>query len=92
MRQSQDTMEEGANRKRLPAPQIQEGTAVWLDARHIQTTRPFRKWDWIRQVPFIVIRKVSYYAYELKLLKGLRIHPIHLVSLLEPGAEDQLAG
>jgi hypothetical protein len=28
-------MEEGANRKRLPAPQIQEGTKVWLDARHI---------------------------------------------------------
>jgi hypothetical protein len=32
MRRSQDIMEEGANRKRLPAPQIGEGTKVWLDA------------------------------------------------------------
>jgi hypothetical protein len=32
MRRSQDIMEEGANRKRLPAPQIDEETKVWLDA------------------------------------------------------------
>jgi transposase InsO family protein len=32
MRRSQDIMEDGANRKRLPAPQMQEGTKVWLDA------------------------------------------------------------
>jgi hypothetical protein len=45
MRRSQDIMEKEANRKRLPAPQIQEGTKVWLDARHIQSTRPSRKLD-----------------------------------------------
>jgi hypothetical protein len=32
MRRSQDIMEEGANRKRVPAPRIPEGTQVWLDA------------------------------------------------------------
>jgi hypothetical protein len=48
MRRSQNIMEVGANRKRLPAPQMQEGTKVWLDARHIRTTRQFRKLDWKR--------------------------------------------
>jgi hypothetical protein len=32
MRRSQDIMEEGANRSRLPAPKIVKGTKVWLDA------------------------------------------------------------
>jgi len=45
MRRSQDIREQGANKKRLPAPRIPEGTQVWLDARHIRTTRPSRKLD-----------------------------------------------
>jgi len=32
MRQSQAAEEEGANRGRIPAPNIQEGSHVWLDA------------------------------------------------------------
>jgi hypothetical protein len=48
MRQSQDIMEEGANRKRLPAPRMQEGTKLLVDARHIRTTSPSRKLDWKR--------------------------------------------
>jgi hypothetical protein len=35
MRQSQDIMDEVANRKRLPARGISEGTQVWLDTLHI---------------------------------------------------------
>ena len=66
MRQSQDIMEEGGNWKRLPATQILKGTKVWLDARHIQTTRPSRKMDWKRLVPYTVKRMVSHYAYELE--------------------------
>jgi len=92
MRRSQDIMEEGANRKRRPAPQIQDGTKVWLDARHIRTTRPSRKLDWKTLGPYMVKRKVPPYAYELELPRGLRIHPVHRVSLLDPGAEDPLPG
>jgi len=92
MRRSQDIMEEGANRKRLPAPQISEGTKVWLDARHIRTTRPSRKLDRKRLGPYVVKRKVSPYAYELELPRDLRIHPVHHVSLLDPIAEDPLPG
>jgi hypothetical protein len=32
------------------------------------------------------------YAYELDLPRGLRIHPVHHVSLLDPVAEDLLPG
>jgi hypothetical protein len=59
MRWSQDIMEEGANRKQLPAPQMQEGTKVWLDDRHIRTTRPSRKLDWKQLGPYTIKRKVS---------------------------------
>jgi hypothetical protein len=40
----------------------------------------------------MVRRKVSPYAYELELPRGLRIHPVHHVSLLDPVAEDPLPG
>jgi hypothetical protein len=92
MRRNQDIMEDGANRKRLPAPQIREGTKVWLDARHIRTTRPSRKLDWKRLGPYVVKRQVSPYAYDLELPRGLRIHPVHHVSLLDPVARDLLPG
>jgi len=92
MRQSQEIMGDGANRKRLPAPQIDKGIRVWLDARHIRTTRPSRKLDWKWLGPYEVKRKVSPYAYELELPRDLRIHPVHHVSLLDPVAEDPLPG
>jgi hypothetical protein len=92
MRRSQEIMEEGANRKRLPAPQIQEGDKVWLDARHIRTTKPSRKLDWKWLGPYTIKRKVSPYDYQLELLRGLRIHPVHHVSLLDPAEEDLLPG
>jgi len=92
MRRSQDIMEEGANKKRLPAPQIPEGTKVWLDARHIRTTRPSHKLDWKRLGPYTVKRRVSPYSYELELPRELRIRPVHHVSLLDPVAGDPLPG
>jgi hypothetical protein len=93
MRRSQNIMEDGANMKRLPAPQIPEGTKVWLDVRHIQTTRPSRKLDRKRLGPYAVKRQESPYTHELELpTRGLRIHPVHHVSLLDPVARDLLPG
>jgi len=59
MRRSQAVQEEGANWTRIPAPNIHEGTQVWLDARHIRTTQPTRKLDWKRLGPFKVLRSLS---------------------------------
>jgi len=52
MRRSQALQEEGANRGRIPAPNIQVGSKVWLNARNIRTIRPTRKLDWKRFGPF----------------------------------------
>jgi hypothetical protein len=64
MRRSQAVQEEGANRRRVPAPNIQVGSNVWLDARNVRTTRPTRKFDWKRLGPFRVQKQVSPYTYE----------------------------
>jgi len=56
MRRSQAVQEEGANCGRIPALDIQEGSPVGLDTRHIQTTRPTWKLDWKQQGPFTVVR------------------------------------
>jgi len=90
MWRSQASMEEAADRKHLPAPEMQEGTKVWLDAWHIRTLRPSWKFDWKRLGPYTIKRKVSPYAYELELPGGLRIHLVHHVTLLDPVAEFPL--
>jgi len=64
VRRSQEVQKEGANWTRIPVPNIEEGTKVWLDARHIRTTRPTWKLDWRRLGPFKVLRRVSPSAYE----------------------------
>jgi hypothetical protein len=64
MRRSQAFQEEGANHRHIPAPNIQVGSKVWLDALNIRTTRPARKLDWKRLRPFHVRKQVSPYAYE----------------------------
>jgi hypothetical protein len=92
MRRSQVLMERQANQKRLPAPNIQIGTRVWLDARHIRTTRPCRKLDWKRLGPYTVIEQVSPYVYRLELPRSLRIHPVHHISLIEHAKEVPLPG
>jgi hypothetical protein len=92
MRQSQDIMGEGAHTNRYPAPPMREEAKVWLAARHIRTSRPSRRLDCKRLRPYTVKRKVSPYAYVLELLRGLQIHQVHHVSLLDPVAEDPLPG
>jgi len=48
MRRRQAVQEEGANRGRIPGPNIQVRSKVWLDSGNIPTTRPTRKLDWQR--------------------------------------------
>jgi hypothetical protein len=92
MRRSHAGQEEGANRGRVPAPNIQVGLKVWRDAHNVRTTRPTRKLDWKRLGPFRVQNQVSLYAYELDLPVSIRIHRVQPVSLLDPVVEDLLEG
>jgi hypothetical protein len=89
---SQAVQEEGANRGRIPAPNIQVRSKLWLDAHTVQTTRPTRKLNWKRLGPFRVQKQVFPYAYESELPASIRIHRVQPVSLLDPVAGDPLEG
>jgi hypothetical protein len=73
-----------ANTKRLKGPILKRGGAAYLLRRNIRTKRPSDKLDYKKLGPFKIKREVSAVNYELELPKGMRIHPIFHVSLLEP--------
>lgn len=50
---------EGYDRHRRPAPRYLPGDEVWLDARHIKTTRPARKLDWKKLGPYRVLKEIG---------------------------------
>jgi len=90
MRWSEAEQKEGANRGRIPTPNIHEGSQVWLDAQHIRTTRPTRKVDWKRLGPCTVVRQISPYADALEFPTSIGIHRVQPVSLLDPIVNDAL--
>jgi len=92
MRGRQAVQEEGANRARIPVPNILEGSKVWLDTRQVWTTMPTWTLDWKRLGPFMVVHRVSPYAYELELPASIRIRRVQPVSLLDGVVNDSLEG
>ena len=85
-------MEKSANRRRRQAPTLLPGAKVWLLRRHIQTIRPSSKLDVRRLGPFSVIGPVGTSSYRLDLPRGMQIHPVFHVSLLEPHVANTFPG
>ena len=85
---------EAYDKGRRPAPQLEPGHRVWLNARFIKTTRAARMLDWKKLGPFPVKRAIGSYAYELKFPQAadIEVHPVQPISLLSPLAEDPLPG
>jgi hypothetical protein len=92
MGRAQLRYQEQADRHRHPAPKFQIRDKVWLDARNISTTPPFRKLNYRQLGPFEIIQIISPQAYKLALLRDIKIHPVQSVSLLELGYEDPYPG
>jgi len=92
MRLSQAMEEEKENCARIPAPNIQKCSQVWLDVHHIRTTRPTWKLHCESLGPFIVVRRVSPYAYELELPASIWFHRVQPISLLDPMVDYHLKG
>ena len=59
------------------------GEKVWLSVKNIRITRPYKKLDYKRHVPFTVLKVVGRQAYRLDLFKTMKIYPVFYVSLLE---------
>ena len=83
---------EDYDKARRPTPKFEPGDQVWLDARHIKTTRPARMLDWKKLGPFPVKRAIGSHAYELEFPADIKVHPVQPISLLSPVAEDPLPG
>ena len=58
----------------------------------MQTTRPSSKLDFKRLGQFNIIQMISGHAYKLDLPASMKWHPVFHVSLLEPAANNPLAG
>jgi transposase InsO family protein len=74
--------------KRQP-DKFEVGDEVWLNAKDLTTEQPSKKLDYKCLGPFPIVRKVSELAYELKLPRSFKIHPVISASRLEKVKPDE---
>ena len=79
-----------ANRNRRPARRFLIKQKVWLNAKNLKIRRLQKKLDWKLLNSFTIIKIVSSYFYELRLLSTIRIHPVFYVDLLRSAADNPL--
>jgi len=82
--------------KRRKAPEIKEGTHVYLKRRttgqkhfNIKTPKKSAKLDNLQLGPFRVERKLENDNYRLRLPSSMRIHPVFHISLLMPTGNEE---
>ncbi|MBW0576998.1 hypothetical protein O181_116713 [Austropuccinia psidii MF-1] len=74
-----------ADKSRASPPVFNPGDMVWLSCKNINSSRPTKKLSERWLGPFLMLDKVSTYAYHLKLPSQWNsIHPVFHISLLEP--------
>ncbi|EED18987.1 conserved hypothetical protein [Talaromyces stipitatus ATCC 10500] len=94
MKKAQERQATQANKKRWPI-NFSVGDMVYVTNEGWDTRWPGRKLGHQQEGPFLIVRQVGH-AFELKLPKGMRVHPIfspkklRLAATKEP-IEDQIA-
>ena len=76
------------DKQRLLALTFQEGEKVFLLRKNLKTRRLSIKLDYVRYGLFRILEKRGNSSYLLELPKGIRIHLVFHVSLLEKAAQD----
>ena len=84
---AQETQERHANRGRQPAEAYRVRDRVFLRLKHVETTRPSKKLDWL-SLPYRVLELIGSYVVRLDTPRG--IHPIFYTSLIRRAATDPL--
>jgi hypothetical protein len=65
------------------------GDKVWLNAKDLTTERPSKKLDYKHFGPFEITKKISDLAFELKLPRSFKIHPVISASWLEKANDNE---
>ena len=84
---AQEAQERHSNTRRLVGDEFRPGDRVWLKLKHVKTTRPIKKLDWIA-LSYRVLACISTYAVQLDTPPG--IHLVFHVSLVKKATEDPL--
>ena len=84
---AQEAQECHPNTRRLVEDEFRPGDRVWLKLKHVKSTRPIKKLDWIA-LPYRVLACIGTHVVQLDTPPG--IHPIFHVSLVKKAAEDPL--
>jgi hypothetical protein len=81
------------NCRRAPAPELQPGDLVWVDATDIATNRPSVKLAHHRLGPYSVEVRVGHGTYHIKLPPSLsRLHPVFPIVKLTLALTDSIVG
>ena len=83
----QEAQERHSNTRRLVRDKFRPGDRVWLKLKHVKTTRPIKKLDWIA-LPYRVFACIGTHAVQLDTPPG--IHLVFHVCLVKKAAEDPL--
>ncbi len=80
---AQEKMKVYYDKHRAEPPSYKVGDLVWVDAKNIRTDRPTKKLEDKRIGPLPITEKISTHAYRVKLPKGLLVHDVFSIDLLE---------
>ena len=84
---AQEAQERHSNTRRLVRDKFRLGDRVWLKLKHVKTTRPIKKLDWI-VLPYRVLACIGIHAVQLD--TPPQIHHVFHMSLVKKAAEDPL--
>ena len=84
---AQEAQERHSNTRRLVRDEFRPRDRLWLKLKHVKTTRPIKKLDWIALL-YRVLACIGTHAVQLDTPPG--IHPVFHVSLVKKATEDSL--
>jgi hypothetical protein len=88
MKKANDDMKKYYDRKHKPE-EYDVGDKVWLDMKNINSGRPKKKLDVLREGPFTITEKISNTSYRLNLPISWKIHNSFHVSKLRRVKPDE---
>src|ERR1700677_1822116 len=83
---------EYVNRKRSEGPNLKKEEIVYLLRKHIKTKRPSNKLDHTKLGSYKIKEKLGPVTFRLEMPKGMRIHPVFHISLLEKAPKGAKPG